>query len=81
MAQVLLKGARGAGSLPEIGKNSAIENLDDIKASLGQNTKMVFVTAGMGGGTGTGAAPIIAGVAKEIGTLVGMLIVPVQFRR
>ena len=51
---------RGAGSMPEIGRNSAIENIEDIKKILGDNTKMVFDTAGMVGGTGTGAAPVIA---------------------
>jgi cell division protein FtsZ len=60
---------RGAGSQPEVGKNAAIENIEDIKEVLGNNTKMVFVTAGMGGGTGTGAAPVIAGAAKEMGIL------------
>src|ERR1044071_2771286 len=44
---------RGAGSIPEVGRNAAIENIDEIKAFLGENTKMVFITAGMGGGTGT----------------------------
>ncbi|MDG2463722.1 MAG: cell division protein FtsZ, partial [Crocinitomicaceae bacterium] len=53
---------RGAGSIPEIGKNAAVENIDDIREFLGNNTKMVFVTAGMGGGTGTGAAPVIASI-------------------
>ncbi|MBL7925458.1 MAG: cell division protein FtsZ [Bacteroidia bacterium] len=71
---------RGAGSLPEVGKNSAIENIDDLKSALANNTKMVFITAGMGGGTGTGAAPIIAGVAKEMGILtVGIVTVPFAF--
>ena len=60
---------RGAGSQPEVGKNAAIENIEDIKQVLSNNTKMVFVTAGMGGGTGTGAAPVIAGAAKEMGIL------------
>ncbi len=60
---------RGAGSQPEVGKNAAIENIEDIKEVLGYNTKMVFITAGMGGGTGTGAAPVIAGAAKEMGIL------------
>ena len=60
---------RGAGSIPEIGKNAAVENIEEIKAYLSNDTKMVFVTAGMGGGTGTGAAPIIAQVAKEMGIL------------
>lgn len=68
---------RGAGSIPEVGKKAAIENIDEIKLLLSNNTKMVFVTAGMGGGTGTGAAPIIAGVAKEMGILtVGIVTVP-----
>ena len=75
----LTKG-RGAGSLPEVGKNSAIESIEDIKALLGNNTEMVFITAGMGGGTGTGAAPVIAKAAKEMGILtVGIVTVPFSF--
>jgi cell division protein FtsZ len=71
---------RGAGSIPEIGKNAAVENIDDIREFLGTNTKMVFVTAGMGGGTGTGAAPVIASIAKEMGILtVGIITVPFSF--
>lgn len=71
---------RGAGSIPEIGMNAAIENIDDIKETLAKNTKMVFVTAGMGGGTGTGAAPVIARVARELGILtVGIVTVPFSF--
>ena len=71
---------RGAGSIPEVGKQSAIENIDELKAILSDNTKMVFITAGMGGGTGTGAAPIIAGVAREMGILtVGIVTVPFAF--
>ncbi len=71
---------RGAGAIPEIGKNAAIENIDDIKAFLQTSTKMVFITAGMGGGTGTGAAPVIAKVAKEMGILtVGIVTVPFSF--
>mgnify|MGYP003843119395 CR=1 FL=1 len=70
----------GAGSMPEVGKNSAIENIDDIKTMLGSNTKMLFITAGMGGGTGTGAAPVIAQVAKDLGILtVGIVTVPFNF--
>ena len=70
----------GAGADPEVGEKAAIESMDDIKASLGQNTKMVFITAGMGGGTGTGAAPVIAKVAKEMGILtVGIVTVPFSF--
>lgn len=71
---------RGAGSLPEIGKNAAVENIEDIREYLSRETKMVFVTAGMGGGTGTGAAPVIAQVAKELGILtVGIVTVPFNF--
>ena len=71
---------RGAGAIPEIGKNSAIENIEEIKSFLSKDTKMVFVTAGMGGGTGTGAAPVIAQVAKEMGILtVGIVTVPFGF--
>ena len=71
---------RGAGSLPEIGKNAAVENIEEIREYLGKDTKMVFVTAGMGGGTGTGAAPVIAQVAKEMGILtVGIVTVPFNF--
>jgi cell division protein FtsZ len=70
----------GAGAIPEIGKNAAIENIDEIRSVLGENTKMVFVTAGMGGGTGTGAAPVIAGIARELGILtVGIVTVPFGF--
>jgi len=70
----------GAGSIPEIGKNSAIENIEEIRSILSNGTKMVFVTAGMGGGTGTGAAPIVAQIAKEMGILtVGIVTVPFGF--
>jgi cell division protein FtsZ len=71
---------RGAGSIPEVGKNAAIENVNELFDILSDNTSMVFVTAGMGGGTGTGAAPIIAGLARELGILtVGIVTVPFQF--
>jgi cell division protein FtsZ len=70
----------GAGSIPEVGKNSAIENIDDIKQMLGVNTKMLFITAGMGGGTGTGASPIIAKAARELDILtVGIITTPFSF--
>ena len=70
----------GAGSIPEVGKNSAIENIDDIKQMLGVNTKMLFITAGMGGGTGTGASPIIAKAAREMDILtVGIITMPFSF--
>jgi cell division protein FtsZ len=71
---------RGAGSIPEVGRNAAIESLEEIKALLSDNTTMVFITAGMGGGTGTGAAPVIAKVAREMGILtVGIVTVPFMF--
>jgi len=70
----------GAGANPDVGEQSAIESFEEIKTMLGTNTKMVFITAGMGGGTGTGAAPIIARMAKELDVLtVGIVTVPFQF--
>lgn len=66
---VTLTGGRGAGNLPEQGEQAAIENLDDIRGVLEVSTKMVFITAGMGGGTGTGAAPVIARLARELDIL------------
>ncbi|MBS7566304.1 cell division protein FtsZ [Mucilaginibacter sp. Bleaf8] len=70
----------GAGSIPEVGKNSAIENIEDVKQMLGTNTKMLFITAGMGGGTGTGASPIIAKAARELDILtVGIITTPFSF--
>lgn len=70
----------GAGANPEVGEKAALETLDEIKTILDNNTKMVFITAGMGGGTGTGAAPIIAGCAKEMGILtVGICTAPFSF--
>ncbi len=71
---------RGAGSNPDVGRKAAQESLEDIIESLGVNTQMVFVTAGMGGGTGTGAAPVIAKAAKEMGILtVGIVTTPFTF--
>jgi len=71
---------RGAGNKPEIGRQAAIENIDDVVNVLSRNTKMVFITAGMGGGTGTGAAPIIAKAAKEMGLLtVAIVTIPFRF--
>jgi cell division protein FtsZ len=71
---------RGAGSIPEVGRNAAIESLEELKALLSDNTTMVFITAGMGGGTGTGAAPVIAKVARDMGILtVGIVTVPFMF--
>ncbi len=70
----------GAGSNPEVGKNSAIETIEEIRAFLDKKTKMIFITAGMGGGTGTGAAPVIASVAKEMGILtVAIVTIPFGF--
>ncbi len=71
---------RGAGNKPEIGKQAAIENLDDVIEALSGNTKMVFITAGMGGGTGTGATPVIARAAREMGLLtVAIVTIPFRF--
>lgn len=70
----------GAGAIPEVGKQAVTENLDEFHNILGDNTRMAFITAGMGGGTGTGAAPIIAGLARELGILtVGIVTVPFAF--
>ena len=70
----------GAGANPEIGEKAAIESLEDIRTMLTTNTKMVFITAGMGGGTGTGAAPIIAKMAMDMDILtVGIVTMPFQF--
>ena len=70
----------GAGANPEIGEKAAVESFDDLKKMLETNTKMVFVTAGMGGGTGTGAAPVISKLAKEMDILtVGIVTMPFQF--
>jgi len=70
----------GAGANPEIGEKAALESADDIMSMLNINTKMVFITAGMGGGTGTGAAPIIAKMAREMNILtVGIVTTPFNF--
>lgn len=66
---VTLTQGRGAGNLPQQGEQAAIENLDDVREILEGSTKMVFITAGMGGGTGTGAAPVIARLARELDIL------------
>lgn len=79
LGESLTKG-RGAGSVPEVGKNAAIESIDVVRDLLTTNTEMLFVTAGLGGGTGTGAAPIIANIAKELGILtVGIITIPFGF--
>lgn len=70
----------GAGSIPEVGKNSAIESIEQIREVLSRKTKMVFITCGMGGGTGTGAAPVIAAAAREMGILtVAIVTIPFSF--
>lgn len=77
---VTLTEGLGAGANPVVGCESAQESLEEIKQLLEKNTKMVFITAGMGGGTGTGAAPVIAAAAKEMGILtVGIVTMPFQF--
>lgn len=70
----------GAGANPEVGEQAAIESLEDIKEMMVNTTKMAFITAGMGGGTGTGAAPVIAKVARDLDILtVGIVTIPFQF--
>jgi len=79
LGETLTQG-RGAGNKPEQGRQAAIESLDKISEVLSHNTKMVFITAGMGGGTGTGAAPIIAEEARDLGILtVGIVTLPFRF--
>ena len=71
---------RGAGSIPNVGKEACIESVEDVRTFLADNTKMLFITAGMGGGTGTGAAPIIAKLSKEMGILtVAIVTLPFTF--
>jgi cell division protein FtsZ len=70
---------RGAGSKPEIGRQAAVENLKDVMDALSGNTKMVFITTGMGGGTGTGATPVIAKACKEAGLLT-IAVVTIPFK-
>ena len=68
---------RGAGSKPEVGRQAALENIDDVMDALSGNTKMVFITTGMGGGTGTGATPVIAKACKDSGLLtIGVVTIP-----
>ena len=72
----------GAGANPEVGKSEAENNIDDIRTLLNDGTKMVFITAGMGGGTGTGAAPVVAQIAQELGILtVAIVTIPFYFER
>ncbi len=70
----------GAGSKPEVGRQAALDSIEEIKEALSGETEMLFITAGMGGGTGTGAAPIIAQAAKEMGVLtVGIVTIPFEW--
>jgi len=70
----------GAGSIPAVGKEAAFQKMDQIREILEKNTQMLFITAGMGGGTGTGAAPVIASIAREMGILtVGIVTLPFTF--
>ena len=70
----------GAGSIPDVGRDAALESINEIKRFLGEGTQMVFITAGLGGGTGTGAAPVIASIARELGILsVGIVTIPFAF--
>lgn len=70
---------RGAGNKPDVGRQAALENIEDVKKALGTNTKMVFITAGMGGGTGTGGAPVVAEECHKLGYLT-VAIVTIPFR-
>jgi cell division protein FtsZ len=75
-----LTAGNGAGSKPEVGKNATIENLEEIRDALSEETRMVFITAGMGGGTGTGGAPVIAKMTREMGILtIGIVTIPFSF--
>lgn len=79
---MLGKSGLGAGANPEVGRSEAQNTQEDIKRLLDEGTKMAFVTAGMGGGTGTGAAPVIAGIAKSMGILtVGIITIPFYFEK
>ena len=80
--KIQLGAGLGAGGNPDKGREEAEANLSDIEKLLSDGTKMVFVTAGMGGGTGTGAAPVVAGVAKDMGILtVGVVTIPFNFEK
>ena len=80
--KILLGEGLGAGGKPEIGRSEAEKNLDDIERLLDDGTKMVFITASMGGGTGTGSAPVVASVAKKKGLLtIGIVTIPFRFEK
>ena len=70
----------GAGNVPAVGREAAMETTEQIREILSKDTKMLFITAGMGGGTGTGAAPVVASIARELGILtVGIVTMPFSF--
>ena len=80
--KILLGEGLGAGGYPEIGRSEAEKNVDDIRKLLNDGTKMAFITASLGGGTGTGAAPVVANVAREMGILtVGVVTIPFYFEK
>ena len=80
--KIMLGEGLGAGGTPEIGRSEAEKNIADIERLLSDGTKMVFVTASMGGGTGTGAAPVVAGVARKLGLLtIGVVTIPFYFEK
>ena len=80
--KIMLGEGLGAGGTPEIGRSEAEKNIKDIERLLSDGTKMVFVTASMGGGTGTGAAPVVAGVAHKLGLLtIGVVTIPFYFEK
>ena len=80
--KIMLGEGLGAGGTPEIGRSEAEKNIKDIERLLSDGTKMVFVTASMGGGTGTGAAPVVAGVARKLGLLtIGVVTIPFYFEK
>ena len=80
--KILLGEGLGAGGKPEVGRLEAEKNISDIEKLLSDGTKMVFVTASMGGGTGTGSAPVVASVAKKMGMLtIGIVTIPFYFEK
>ena len=80
--KIMLGEGLGAGGFPEVGRSEAEKNIDDIERLLSDGTKMAFITASLGGGTGTGAAPVVAGVAKKMGILtVGVVTLPFYFEK
>jgi cell division protein FtsZ len=80
--KIMLGEGLGAGGKPEVGRSEAEKNIEDIEKLLNDGTKMVFITASMGGGTGTGSAPVVAGVAKKMGMLtIGVVTIPFYFEK